>query len=316
MQLIHHLNSLPKLTQGAVVTIGNFDGVHLGHQALIKQMCAVAKTKKLPSVVILFEPQPCEVFHLKACPARLTRLREKLEVMANFPIDYVFVLRFHKKLAALSAEIFLRNILVEKFAIKYLVIGDDFKFGCDRKGDFNFLEEHAKKYHYEVESLPTVKHEKRISSTAIREALQKDDFKTAEKLLGRHYSFCGHVVHGNKKGRLINFPTANIYLHRKKSPLSGVYVIRVPGLKRKPIYGVANVGFRPTVKGKGETGFKPVCTLEVHLFDFDKNLYGKILKVEFLHKIREEEKFASFEALQQQIEKDIAVCQVLTSNAK
>jgi len=298
MKLVYHLNSIPKFKHGCVATIGNFDGVHLGHQALIRRVGDIAKEKKLPSVIILFEPQPGELFNPSGCPARLTRLREKLEVIQKFSINTVIVLRFKKKLAGLSAESFLKNILVEKLSVQYLVIGDDFKFGNDRRGDIHFLEQQQEKYHYHVEEVSAIKHEKRISSSAIREALQNGDFKTAEKLLGRYYSFCGHVVHGNKKGRLINFPTANIYLHRKKSPLSGVYFVRVPAIKRKPIYGIANVGFRPTVKGDK-------VILEVHLFDFKGNLYGKILKVEFLKKIREEKKFSSIEKLRQQIEKDV-----------
>lgn len=289
--------------EGCVASVGNFDGVHLGHKAILQRVKNVSQKLNLLSLIIIFEPQPEEYFKGIDCPARLTRLREKLEFLQEFAIDYVYVMPFTEIVADLSAEQFIRDFLVGCLQAKYLVIGDDFCFGHDRSGNFNYLSKVSRQYGFDVESSKTIAlldHQKkqRISSTWVREALHAGDLQLAAKLLGRNYSMCGRVVHGDKRGRTLNFPTANIFLHRQKNPISGVFAVRVLGVNGQPIFGVANIGSRPTVGGS-----KPI--LEVYLFDFNRDIYGRYVRVEFLHKIRDEKLFDSFESLQAQIEKDI-----------
>lgn len=289
-----------------VVSVGNFDGVHLGHQALLQRVHKVALQLRMPSVIVLFEPQPEEYFKdERFCPARLTRLREKIDVLQQFHIDYVYVMPFNKLLASLSATKFIEQILINCLHAKYLVVGDDFHFGNDKQGDFGYLQRLSKQYGFKVEKAPTVSlidpltHiDRKVSSTWVREALHAGDLQLAEQLLGRRYSVCGHVVHGDKRGRTIDFPTANIYLHRKRTPISGVYVVQLFLADGKLLHGVANIGSRPTIGG-----VTPI--LEVHLFDFSSDIYGCYVKVEFLQKLREEQLFASFTELKAQIARDV-----------
>ncbi|MGD9152075.1 MAG: bifunctional riboflavin kinase/FAD synthetase [Gammaproteobacteria bacterium] len=293
--------SLPK--NGCAASVGNFDGVHLGHKAILQRVKNVSQKLNLPSLVIIFEPQPEEYFKGINCSARLTRLREKLQFLREFEIDYIYIMPFTEIIANLSAEQFVKDFLAGCLKIKYLVIGDDFCFGHDRAGNFNYLKKVSKQYGFEIESSRTIamsdhEHKQRISSTWVREALHAGDLQLAAKLLGRDYSMCGRVVHGEKIGRTLNFPTANIFLHRQNTPISGVFAVRVFGVKNQPVFGVANIGSRPTVGGS-----KPI--LEVHLFDFDQDIYGFYVRVEFLHKLRDEKLFDSFELLQMQIEQDI-----------
>lgn len=295
--------SMPLLESGYVVSMGNFDGVHLGHKAILQRVKNIAYKLNLPSLVVIFEPQPEEYFKGINCPARLTRLREKLEFLRTFEIDYIFVMPFTEIIAKLSAENFVKNFLADCLYTKHLVIGDDFCFGVNRLGDFKFLKKISAKYGFEVEASKTITlventQKIRVSSTWIREALHLGDLQLAAKLLGRSYSMCGKVVHGDKRGRTLNFPTANIFLHRKKTPISGVYVVRVFGADDKSVVGVANIGSRPTIGGA-----KPI--LEVHLFDFDQDIYGRYVRVEFLAKLRDEKFFPSFEKLKEQIAQDI-----------
>lgn len=294
--------SLPN--NGCVVSVGNFDGVHLGHKAILQRVKNLSNKLNLPSLIVIFEPQPEEYFKGIDCPARLTRLREKLEFLKEFVIDYVYVMAFTDIIADLSAEHFVEDFLMGCLHVKYLVIGDDFCFGHDRAGNFNYLNTVSKRYGFEVESSKTIamfdhKHKQRISSTWVREALREGDLQLTAKLLGRNYSMCGRIVHGDKRGRTLNFPTANIFLHRQKTPISGVFAVRVFGVNDQPVFGVANIGSRPTIGGS-----RPI--LEVHLFDFDQKIYGYYVKVEFLHKLRDEKLFDSFELLQAQIEEDVA----------
>jgi riboflavin kinase/FMN adenylyltransferase len=293
--------SLPE--KNYVMSVGNFDGVHLGHKAILQRVKNVAHKLNLSSLVVIFEPQPEEYFKGVNCPARLTRLREKLEFLRDFEIDYIYVMPFTKIIADLSAEDFVKDFLVDCLHVKHLVIGDDFCFGHGRAGNFNYLKKISVKYNFEVEVSKTITlvenaQKIRVSSTRIREALHLGDLQLAAKLLGRSYSMCGRVVHGDKRGRTLDFPTANIFLHRQKTPISGVYVVRVFGVSDKPVVGVANIGSRPTVNGS-----TPI--LEVHLFDFDQDIYGRYVQVEFLTKLRDEKFFPSFEKLQAQIELDI-----------
>lgn len=299
MQLIRGLHNLRPAHRGSVATIGTFDGVHLGHQAILRQLARTAQAKGLPSVVILFEPQPHEYFAGDKAPARLMRLREKLEALAHSGVDRVLCLHFNDELRSLTARQFVQRVLVEGLAIQHLVVGDDFRFGCDRSGDFNVLQQAGVENGFTVADTCTLTMSgERISSTRIRELLAAGDFVGAEACLGRPYSIAGRVGHGRKLGREIGVPTANIRLQRYRSPLSGVFVIsaRVSG----GIYsGVANVGVKPTVGGD------PEPLLEVHLFDFGQDIYGCPIVIEFHAKLRDEQKFASLDALKTQLQNDI-----------
>jgi len=302
MEFIRGQANLKPAHRKCVATIGSFDGIHLGHQKVIQQVQNRASELSLPSTLIMFEPQPREYFAPKDIPARLTRLREKLEVLQTLSIDRILCLRFNAHLASLTAEQFVQQILVDGLGIQYLVVGDDFKFGKDRKGDFAFLQSAGEKLGFGVCNTHSYVFENaRVSSTRIREALNTGDLDTARKMLGRDYSMSGRVAHGDKRGRSIGFPTANIYLHRKSSPLYGVYAVQMCSddrrLKGGLLAGVANVGQRPTVDGTR-------TLLEVHLFNFDRDIYGAHVQVRFIRKIRDERRFESLEALKAQIKLD------------
>ena len=300
MELIRGLQNLRPEHYGCVATIGNFDGVHLGHQAVLGQLSEKAAEMGLPSVVIMFEPQPQEFFTPESSPARLTRFREKLRSLLRFSIDRVLVLRFDQHLAGLSADEFIKQILREGLGIRYLVVGDDFRFGKMRQGDFAMLQSAGAEHGFQVVNMHTFNIDgERVSSTRIRKALIAGDLSTAEKLLGRPYRMCGRVAHGDKRGRSIGFPTANIHLHRKATPVQGVYCVEMFGLDVEPVEGVANVGTRPTVGGTRSL-------LEVHLFNFKNDIYGRYVHVDFVRKLRDELRFDSFEELKVQIEKDAA----------
>lgn len=298
MQLIRGLHNLQADPRGCVVTIGNFDGVHLGHQEVLAQVADKAAELNLPSVLMTFEPYPSEFFLQGEIPPRLTRFREKMEVLRRFSIDRVLNLRFDQRLCSLEADEFIRQILVDKLHARYVVIGDDFRFGKGRSGDFAMLKAAGKRHGFEVATMHTFGIlGDRVSSTRIRGALLNGELNFAEQLLGRPYRMSGRVAHGDKRGRTIGFPTANIHLHRKASPVSGVYAVEMYGIDGEPVPGVANVGIRPTVNGTR-------AQLEVHLFGFDDEIYGRHVQVEFRHRLRDEKRFESFEALKTQIEKD------------
>jgi len=302
MELIRGIHNLNPRHHGCVATIGNFDGVHLGHKAVIEQVQARAAELSLPSVVITFEPQPQEYFQPQGVPARLTRLREKLTAMEKLHLDRVLCLRFNARLAEMSAEQFVQHILVDGLGVKYLVVGDDFKFGKGRRGDFAYLAQIGPVLGFEVVDTASYQFQgERVSSTRIRLALERGELAQARDMIGRDYSMCGRVAHGDKRGRSIGFPTANIYLHRKSSPVSGVYAVQFhstdPRLGRQVVNGVANVGQRPTVDGTR-------TLLEVHLFNFNNDIYGAYVEVSFLWKIRDERRFESLEALKAQIQHD------------
>jgi len=300
MELIRGLCNLRPRHRGCVATIGNFDGVHLGHQAVLGQLAERAAEMGLPTAVITFEPQPREFFARGAVPPRLSRFREKLQALRRFSVERVVCLRFDQALADMPAADFIRRLLVEGLAVRYLVVGDDFRFGRGRQGDFAMLQGAGLENGFHVAAMHTFSVDgMRVSSTRIREALAQDDLATAEKLLGRSYRLCGRVVHGDHRGRKIGFPTANLHLHRTASPVSGVYAVEVFGLDKEPLSGVANVGTRPTLGGTESR-------LEVHLLDFDGDIYGRYLQVDFLHKLRPERRFDSVEELAAQIRKDAA----------
>ncbi|KTD24806.1 riboflavin biosynthesis protein RibF (riboflavin kinase/FMN adenylyltransferase) [Legionella lansingensis] len=286
------------LLKGTVATIGNFDGVHRGHQALLATLRAQADKMQLPLVVLLFEPQPGEYFYGQQAPARLTSLREKLAVLKQCHIDYVYCLKFNKALSLMTAENFAKHYFFDLLNVKYLLVGEDFRFGQQRTGDIHLIRNMAKDNDCTVEVFPNVSMgNERISSTKIREALAKGDLARASALLGRTYSLCGRVIKGDGRGKEWGIPTANLAMLRLSLPLRGVFCIRI---KRKGewLKGVANLGSRPTVDGTKNI-------LEVHLFDFDEDIYGEMLQVFFLHKLRDEIKFSSVESLIVQIHRDV-----------
>ncbi|MBT3504799.1 MAG: bifunctional riboflavin kinase/FAD synthetase [Piscirickettsiaceae bacterium] len=298
-KIIRGFHNLPEQPTGCVATIGNFDGVHLGHQAVLSQLALKGDLLGLPAIVITFEPQPNEFFAPDKAPARLSRFREKVEAFRSYSIHQLCVLRFNEKLAQMSADAFIEQLLVRGLNVSYLVVGDDFKFGKNRQGDFALLQQAGQKYGFQVVNMHTfaIEHD-RVSSTRIRLALETGDLMLAQMLLGHPYKMSGRVAHGDKRGRTMGFPTANIHLHRCKVPMSGVYAVHLFGVDGEPFKGVANVGVRPTVSGAGK------ALLEVHLFDFSGDLYGHYVQVYFLHKIRDEQKFDGLTALVKQISLD------------
>lgn len=298
MELIRGQHNIRPRHRGCVATIGNFDGVHLGHQAILQQLARQAARFQLPALVITFEPHPQEFFAPQAAPARLMRLREKLLALQDCAVERVLCLEFNQHLAAMEATAFVQDILMTKLGIRYLLVGDDFRFGHGRMGDFELLQQIGHASGFGVADTPShTLHGQRVSSTRIRATLVRGDLNLARQLLGRPYSMCGRVAHGDRRGRTLGFPTANIHLHRRITPLTGVYAVRVQGVEPDPVPGVANVGRRPTVQGTRDQ-------LEVHLFDFKKDIYGYHVQVDFLAYLRPEWRFDSLEALRQQIAQD------------
>ena len=299
MEFIRDFYNLKPEHRNCVATIGNFDGVHKGHQQLIAKLIHKAEALNLPATVILFEPHPMEYFLQKKAAARLMRLREKLAVLNVLGVDRVLCLRFNEKLAQLAATEFIEQVLIDGLGVKSIIVGDDFHFGHQRKGDIALLRLYGQQFDFEVEATETFYIDnKRVSSSWVRKALADADLDLAEQLCGRRFSMSGRVAHGDKRGRILGFPTANLYLHRNVVPLAGIYSVLIHGLSSDPLTGVADVGNRPTIDGDGRT------LLEVHIFDFNQVIYGRYINVEFVHKQRDEEKYASLEELRQQILKD------------
>jgi riboflavin kinase/FMN adenylyltransferase len=283
------------------LTIGNFDGVHNGHQAMLVRLTAVARARGLAATVLTFEPHPREFFAPQSAPTRLTNLREKLELLAAHGVDRVHVQRFSAAFASLSPEAFVERAVAGALGARWVLVGDDFRFGAKRAGDFAFLADAARRHGFELEAMPTVSNGGvRVSSSAVRNALAHGELVRAHALLGRPYSISGRVVHGEKLGRALGFATANVQLKHNRPPLGGIFAVRVHGIGAGPRQGVASLGVRPTIKAGG----KPV--LEVHLFDFTDDLYGAHLRVEFLAKLRDEEKYPDLDALKAQIARDCA----------
>jgi len=281
------------------LTIGNFDGVHKGHQAILERLCRAAAARSLVACVLTFEPHPREFFAPQSAPTRLTSLREKLELLGAKGIGRVHVQRFARAFAAMTAEAFVEQVLCRTLRARWILIGDDFRFGTRRAGDVALLRALSARLGYEVEIVPTIEHAgSRVSSSSVREALSAGDLARAEALLGRPYSISGRVVHGNKLGRELGFATANIQLQHNRPPLMGIYAVRVHGVGGAAHDGVASLGVRPTIKSAGQ------AVLEVHLFKFPGELYRKHLRVDFLHKIRDEEKYPNLDALRAQIARD------------
>jgi riboflavin kinase / FMN adenylyltransferase len=301
MEIIRGIHNIKPRHRGCIVTIGNFDGVHLGHQAILRQVQARSEEIAAPAMLICFEPQPKEFFDLYNAPARLTRFREKVELLAEHGIDKVLCLKFDEQTRSMSAAAFI-DLLATKLQVRAVFAGDDARFGNDRTGDFVMLQAAGEKYGFDVTNLYTLTvNDARVSSTRIRECLALGDFDLAEKLLGRPYAITGKVVYGRQLGRTLDAPTANIQLHRYRAPIDGVYAIEIQCLGGT-YRGVANVGVRPTLN---DATVKPI--LEVHIFDFAQNLYGQTVKVIFRKKIREEQKFSGLAALKEAIRADIEV---------
>jgi len=301
MEIIRGLHNLRKSHFGCVATIGNFDGVHIGHQTILQQLIAQSEHYRLPALVISFDPQPQEFFSGKNF-VRLTRCRDKVELLQDMGIDRILAVYFNREFSQISADDFVDDILLKRLGIKYLLVGDDFCYGKGRTGDYQHLSKKSVQYGFQLESIQTIESgSERVSSTRIRKALEQGNMESVYTMLGRSYWLSGHVQHGAKKGRTIGFPTANIPLHSNTPAVRGVYAVRLWKKKHNLAFnGVANIGFRPTVDGTK-------ALLEVHLFDFNEDLYGQLVHVDFLHKIRDEKKFDSFELLKQQISHDVEV---------
>ncbi len=293
MELIRGIYNLGRCHKNCVATIGNFDGVHLGHQRLFQQLQESARKRNLPSCIVTFDPLPHEYFSRKEdIQSRLTYFREKIHAIAAFNPDRILLLRFNDTLANLSADSFVQDVLVKGLRVHHLIVGDDFRFGRHRHGDFQLLQAAAEQFDFSVSPTETFRvDDKRVSSTRIREYLKSGSLTQAAKLLGRPYSMEGRVVHGKQLGRTLGYPTANILLKRHKAAVHGIFVAQVTTENQMTYQAMASLGERPTVDGGGET------LLEVHLLDFDRDLYKQHLKTVFLHKIRDEEKFSSLEQL-------------------
>ncbi|MGH8119023.1 MAG: bifunctional riboflavin kinase/FAD synthetase [Gammaproteobacteria bacterium] len=301
MEFIRGLHNIRARHRGCVATIGNFDGLHLGHQAVIRQLHEVAADCGLPAAVVIFEPQPQEFLAPDRAPARLMRLRDKIEWLARHDADRLLCLRFNRGLAECTPRQFVERVLVAGLAVKHLIVGDDFRFGKNREGGYDTLVKLAGQSGYQVDHTTTCAIEGgRVSSTRVREALASGDMQLAARLLGRPYAISGRVIHGDKRGRELGYPTINMDLHRLRSPVVGIFVSRVHGLGTESSPAVTSVGNRPMFAGTR-------MLVETHLLDYAGDAYGANIQVELLQKLREEEMFRNNSELQQQIERDIAM---------
>jgi riboflavin kinase / FMN adenylyltransferase len=299
MELIRGLLNLRPEHRGCAVTIGNFDGIHLGHQAVLRQLADRGRALGVPTLAMLFEPQPREFFDAATAPPRLTRLREKLLALRAQPVDRILCVRFDARFAAITAEEFVRRVLLQGLGARHVVVGRDFRYGNKRRGDIELLERMGRDDGFEVATAATFTVDgERVSSTRVRGALAQGDLKAAESLLGRPYQMCGRVVHGEEIGRRIGVPTANIRLHRTRAPLNGIFIVEMSDGESAHLPAVASVGTRPTIGGT-----EPL--LEVHLLDIDRDIYGEYVAVDFLQRLRDERRFESLEEMRPHILRDI-----------
>jgi riboflavin kinase/FMN adenylyltransferase len=302
MRLARSINSFPfdLVADGSVATIGSYDGLHRGHQELLRHVLEYGKANGLPCIVMSFEPTPKEFFSQERPPARLMRFREKFEALADFGVDVFFCPRFDEAMKNIGAETFIRRILIHAMNVRHLVIGDDFRFAQDRAGHLQMLQRAGKALGFSVEEMPSViVADERVSSTAIRKALWDGDLERAEQLLGKTYRMSGKIVEGKQLGRTLGYPTANVNLDRLQSAVMGIFAVRVSGAGWGPLDAVANVGTRPTFDGT-----KPL--LEVHIFNFDKVIYGEYIHVDFIARLRSEHKFELVSDLVEQMHRDSA----------
>jgi riboflavin kinase / FMN adenylyltransferase len=282
------------------LTIGNFDGLHRGHLAMLEKLKREAAARALPTCVLTFEPHPREFFNPAQAPTRLTSLGEKAELLKTAGIDRLHVFRFNKAFASLGPEAFIDQALINTLHARWILVGDDFRYGAKRAGDFALMQSLGGRYGYEAAHLPTVTVDGiRSSSTAVREALAEGNMEKAAQLLGRPYSISGRVIHGDKLGRTIGFPTANIQLRHNRPPLTGIYAVEICGIDSTPLQGVSSLGVRPTIRANGRP------TLEAYIFDFDRELYGQKMRIDFLKKLRDEEKYPDLPSLIAQINRDV-----------
>lgn len=287
-----------RVKDGSVATIGAYDGLHLGHQRLLQRLTETARARRLPSVVMSFEPMPREYFSAARPPARLMRFREKFEALASSGIDIFFCPRFGPAMRQVSVDTFIRQMLIHAMNVRDLVVGDDFQFAANREGNIGHLQRAGRALGFEVHHVPSViSQSERVSSTAVRKALAAGELSAAQRLLGRPYSMSGKVIRGENVGRKLGFPTANVNLQRRQSAVMGIFAVRVRGLARKPLDAVASVGTRPTFDGAKQI-------LEVHIFDFDEDIYGRYIHVDFIERLRDERRFASADALVEQMHRD------------
>lgn len=299
MKLVRGIHNIKKKHKGCILTIGNFDSVHIGHQELLKYLKNESKNFNLKSMIMIFEPQPLEFFLTNKAPARLSRFRDKIKYFSEYNIDYVLCVKFNQKIASLTAKSFVYEILIQKLRVKCLITGSDFCFGRNKEGNIKYLLNISKKYNFKMINIKRIyKFGKKISSTNIRKALFFNNFKLAECLMGHPYRLSGRVVYGKRIGSVIGFPTANILFKCLVIPIHGVYVVKVYGLRNKFYPAVANIGKRPTVHGINQQ-------IEVHLIDVSMNIYKRHIDIVFLKKIRNEEKFSSIRALKSRITRDI-----------
>ncbi len=298
MELIRGLHNLRSRHAGCVATVGNFDGVHLGHRAVLARLFEKSAAYDLPSLVMVFEPTPQEFFGRGEVPARLTRFREKYEALAAAGVDRMLCIRFDLEYSRMPAEEFVSGLLVEALGVRYLVVGDDFRFGHGRGGDFAMLEARGKRDNFEVENTPTFEIDgERVSSSRIRLLLLDGKIGAANRLLGRPYRMSGRIVPGRRLGRELGYPTANIRPGRRVLALHGVYAVRIEGAGLEARDAVASIGTRPTIDGD-------TALLEVHVFNFDGDLYGQHVHVDFVAKLRDEQRFDSLQALTEQMNRD------------
>jgi riboflavin kinase/FMN adenylyltransferase len=303
MKIIRGIHNLKEFTSNTVVTIGNFDGIHLGHEKLLFHTYQIGIKKNIPSVIIIFEPQPLEFLHITQAPMRITKFREKIKRIVSYQIDYVLCIKFNKVFQSINAEEFIINILINKLHTKYIVIGDDFRFGYKKHGNIQLLYQLGKKYFFNVIKIKSLyKNNIKISSTNIRTALLENNIELCSQLLGRSFSIIGRVVHGNSIGNKIGYPTANIVLNKNFLLSNGVYAVKVYYLPNKVIFGICNIGIKPSFFNPNK---KKV--LEVYLFDENINLYRKEIEVVICKKIRNEKCFKSIEDLKHQIIQDVKI---------
>jgi riboflavin kinase/FMN adenylyltransferase len=307
MELVRGLHNISRRHQGCVLTVGNYDGVHLGHQQMIGVLKTRAAELRTAATVLVFEPSSKEFIDPEGAPPRLTRWREKFVALAAQGVDRLVTLRFDEYMRAMTPESFVDDLIVAGLGTRHMVVGNDFRFGCNAVGTIESLRAAGAARGFGVEQIePFVFDGVRVSSTAVRERLAQSDYAGARRLLGRPYRMLGRVIHGRELGRELGFPTANLRLMRRKPPVKGIMAARVFGIEPGPLTAVASLGTRPTVDGTD-------MLLEVHVFDFDGDLYGRELEVEFVAKLRDEIKFDSLDALKQQMKVDAAQARDLLS---
>jgi riboflavin kinase/FMN adenylyltransferase len=300
----------PVHRQPCALTVGNFDGVHRGHQALLARVTAASGRLGIASAVMTFEPHPREFFAPQAAPMRISNLRDKLGALKSAGIDRVFIQHFNRRFAQLSATDFIEDVLLAGCDVRWLLVGDDFRFGAKRAGDNALLQRYAAQGLFQLEQMPTFDDGgERISSTAVRTALAAGDLLHAERLLGRPYAISGRVLHGRKLGRSMGFPTLNLRIAHAHPAVHGIFAVRVQGIAPEPVNGVASIGLRPTVDQQGR------WLLEVHLFDFERAVYGELVSVEFVKKLREEQKYETLDALAAAIRRDADKARAVLSGA-